>query len=104
MRRVEQWSKKEIAELPNAMSDWNNGHINKAGLREMFKSRSVGAIKVKYNKLASEGKLRKLPIKHSVVTDKGYGAMAWLRTRYSGTAKREIKLVEGDRIVTYREV
>lgn len=103
MRRVEQWSKKEIAELPNAMSDWNNGHLNKAGLREMFKNRSVGAIKVKYNKLASEGKLRKLPIRHSVVTAKpGYGPLAWLKTKYEG--KRELKLVEGDRIVTYREV
>jgi hypothetical protein len=97
MRKVEQWSKSELAQLPEAVEQWRRGDLTKGAFREMFKNRSVGAIKVKFNKLQADGKIRQAPITHA---PKRWPVIKTLFSR----AKRELRILEGNTIVTYREV
>lgn len=95
MRKVEQWSKQEVSQLPDVFNQYQNGAISKGAIRDMFKGRSIGAIKVKFNKLKSDGKIRQVPVVHPPKS---------FVERLFPSKKKTLTILEGNRLVTYQEV
>ena len=81
------WTPEELTQLPSAMQGWKEGVLSRQKLQAMFNYRTLGAIRLKYDKMPRTNG-------HSQPALNPNGSRPL----------RELKVIENDRIVVYKEV